>query len=235
MRCRPRKSSAVVPRRWNRLPGRCACSGSSASPSWWSDWRRSPPPVRCAVPPRRSGTRSRLARHGGSGPARGRARLVDRGDSVAFRLEALGRRTATLWLRAPGEAWHPVGVRLDSLGRAVVSSGPLTSDVYRPGDQRQPLVRHGAGEGPAARVSRRAHRDRALPALPGTRERAGADRRRHADSPGGYPARDQGGGDGAAHGRRLGARRPPRGARGAGGSRSPARSCPPRPASTVWR
>jgi hypothetical protein len=55
---------------------------------------------------------------------------VDRGDSVAFRVEALGRRTATLWLRAPGEPWHPVGVRLDSLGHAVVSSGPLTSDVY---------------------------------------------------------------------------------------------------------
>jgi hypothetical protein len=56
--------------------------------------------------------------------------VVDRGDSVAFRVEALGRRTATLWLRPPGEPWHPVGVRLDSLGRAVVGSGPLTSDVY---------------------------------------------------------------------------------------------------------
>jgi hypothetical protein len=56
--------------------------------------------------------------------------VVDRGDSVAFRVEALGRRTATLWLRAPGEPWHPVGVRLDSLGQAVVGSGPLTSDVY---------------------------------------------------------------------------------------------------------
>jgi hypothetical protein len=57
-------------------------------------------------------------------------RVVDRGDSVAFRVEALGRRVATLWLRAPGEPWHPVGVRLDSIGRAIVSSGPLTSDVY---------------------------------------------------------------------------------------------------------
>jgi hypothetical protein len=56
--------------------------------------------------------------------------IVDRGDSVGFRVEALGRRVATLWLRAPGERWHPVGVRLDSLGRALVSSGPLTSDVY---------------------------------------------------------------------------------------------------------
>jgi hypothetical protein len=56
--------------------------------------------------------------------------VVDRGDSVTFRVEAIGRRTAMLWLRAPGEEWHPRGVRLDSLGHAAVSSGPLTSDVY---------------------------------------------------------------------------------------------------------
>ena len=49
--------------------------------------------------------------------------VVDRGDSVGFRVEALGRRTATLWLRPPGEPWHPVGVRLDSVGHAVVSAG----------------------------------------------------------------------------------------------------------------
>ncbi len=55
---------------------------------------------------------------------------VDRGDSVAFRVEALGRSTATLWLRAPGEAWRPLGVRLDSSGVAAVWSGPLASDVY---------------------------------------------------------------------------------------------------------
>ena len=62
--------------------------------------------------------------------------VVDRGDSVGFRVEALGRRTATLWLRAPGEPWHPVGVRLDSVGHAVVSSGPLDERRLRPGDQR---------------------------------------------------------------------------------------------------
>jgi hypothetical protein len=56
--------------------------------------------------------------------------VVDRGDSVAFRVEAIGRATATLWLRAPGEAWRPRAVRLDSLGSATVFSGPLTSDVY---------------------------------------------------------------------------------------------------------
>jgi hypothetical protein len=57
-------------------------------------------------------------------------RVVDRGDSVSFRVEAIGRSTATLWMRAPGEAWRPRAVRLDSLGNASISSGPLASDVY---------------------------------------------------------------------------------------------------------
>ncbi|HYC32563.1 MAG TPA: hypothetical protein VEB59_09780 [Gemmatimonadales bacterium] len=56
--------------------------------------------------------------------------LADGGDSVVFRVDAIGRRSATLWVRAPGESWRPRGVRLDSLGRAVVSSGPLETDLY---------------------------------------------------------------------------------------------------------
>jgi hypothetical protein len=56
--------------------------------------------------------------------------VVDRGDSVGFRVEAVGRRSATLWLRAPGEEWRPRALRLDSLGNASPSSGPLASDVY---------------------------------------------------------------------------------------------------------
>jgi hypothetical protein len=56
--------------------------------------------------------------------------VVDRGDSVEFLVEAIGRRNATLWVRAPGESWRPRGVRLDSLGRAMVASGPLESDLY---------------------------------------------------------------------------------------------------------
>jgi hypothetical protein len=56
--------------------------------------------------------------------------VVDRGDSVGFRVEAIGRRTAMLWIRAPGEVWRPRAVRLDSLGYATLSSGPLTSDVF---------------------------------------------------------------------------------------------------------
>jgi hypothetical protein len=56
--------------------------------------------------------------------------VVDRGDSVDLQIEALGRRSATLWVRAPGESWRPKGVRLDSLGRASVSSGALQTDLF---------------------------------------------------------------------------------------------------------
>ncbi|HEX6105163.1 MAG TPA: DUF4175 family protein [Gemmatimonadales bacterium] len=56
--------------------------------------------------------------------------VVDQGDSVDFTVQAIGRRVATLWVRPPGESWRPRGVRLDSLGRAVVSSGPLGSDLH---------------------------------------------------------------------------------------------------------
>ena len=55
---------------------------------------------------------------------------VDRGQTVDLLLEAMGRRAATLWLRAPGEAWRPRGVRLDSLGRATVTTPPLQSDLF---------------------------------------------------------------------------------------------------------
>ncbi len=56
--------------------------------------------------------------------------LVDRGQPVQLHLEALGRKTAMLWIRAPGEAWRPQGVRLDSLGRATVATRPLQSDLF---------------------------------------------------------------------------------------------------------
>ncbi|MEA2714410.1 MAG: hypothetical protein QOK27_2371 [Gemmatimonadales bacterium] len=61
---------------------------------------------------------------------RASAGLVDRGQPAEFHLEALGRKVATLWLRLPGESWKARGVRLDSLGRAVVSTGPLESDLF---------------------------------------------------------------------------------------------------------
>ena len=55
---------------------------------------------------------------------------VDRGQPVRLHLEALGRKAATLWLRSPGETWKPLGVRLDSLGRATIATPPLTSDLF---------------------------------------------------------------------------------------------------------
>ncbi len=58
------------------------------------------------------------------------ADLVDRGQPVELHLEALGRKAATLWLRAPGEAWRARGVRLDSVGRATVATLPLQSDMF---------------------------------------------------------------------------------------------------------
>jgi hypothetical protein len=58
------------------------------------------------------------------------AQLVDRGQPAEFQIEAVGRKAATLWLRSPGEAWKPVGVRLDSLGRATFSTAPLQSDLF---------------------------------------------------------------------------------------------------------
>ncbi|HEY8257087.1 MAG TPA: hypothetical protein VIG08_05475 [Gemmatimonadales bacterium] len=56
--------------------------------------------------------------------------LVNRGDSVDLMVQAIGRRAATLWIRVPGEVWRARGVRLDSTGRATVSSGALRSDVF---------------------------------------------------------------------------------------------------------
>jgi hypothetical protein len=61
---------------------------------------------------------------------RAAALVVDRGQPAEFQLEALGRKAATLWLRAPGEGWKPRGVRLDSAGRATVSTQPLESDLF---------------------------------------------------------------------------------------------------------
>jgi hypothetical protein len=55
---------------------------------------------------------------------------VDRGQHVELHLEAIGRKVATLWLRSPGESWKARGVRLDTLGRAIISTPPLHSDLF---------------------------------------------------------------------------------------------------------
>ncbi len=55
---------------------------------------------------------------------------VNRGEEVVLALRAPGRRTATLWRRAPGETWRADEVSLDSLGEATLHSGPLTADLF---------------------------------------------------------------------------------------------------------
>ena len=55
---------------------------------------------------------------------------VDRGSRVALALEAVGHRTATLWLRAPGESWRPVAVTLDPSGHARYETAPLDATLF---------------------------------------------------------------------------------------------------------
>jgi hypothetical protein len=56
--------------------------------------------------------------------------VVDRGKPVALDVEAVGRRHAILWLRAPGERWRPTALGLDSLGRARYLTAPLLGDLF---------------------------------------------------------------------------------------------------------
>jgi hypothetical protein len=55
---------------------------------------------------------------------------VSRGDSVTVSIAAAGRRTATLWTRAPGEPWSTTPIALDSVGVATTTVGPLDSDRF---------------------------------------------------------------------------------------------------------
>src|ERR1051326_7859014 len=57
-------------------------------------------------------------------------RIVTTGDSVALYVSAPGRSAVTLWTRAPGTTWSATEVRLDSLGRAERSTGPLRESFY---------------------------------------------------------------------------------------------------------
>ena len=52
------------------------------------------------------------------------------GDSVRVAMNARGRRSVTLWVRAPGEPWTPSALNLDSVGNAVAVLGPLESDRF---------------------------------------------------------------------------------------------------------
>lgn len=55
---------------------------------------------------------------------------VPRGGAVQVTVAAPGRRTATLWVRQPGESWRPHTLALDSSGRVSQTLGPLDSDRY---------------------------------------------------------------------------------------------------------
>lgn len=57
------------------------------------------------------------------------SQTIERGASARLDLQALGRRRAVLWLRAPGEAWRGQAVELDSLGHASRTVGPLETDL----------------------------------------------------------------------------------------------------------
>jgi len=58
------------------------------------------------------------------------APTVDRGDSVALTVRAVGHRAATLWLRSPGEGWRPQALPLDSAGIGRANVGPLSADLF---------------------------------------------------------------------------------------------------------
>ena len=55
---------------------------------------------------------------------------VKAGNSVSLQVRAPGRRRVTLWTRSPGTTWSGSPVTLDSVGHAVLSSGPLTEALF---------------------------------------------------------------------------------------------------------
>lgn len=55
---------------------------------------------------------------------------VRRGESVTAFIVAAGRARASLWVRAPGEAWHQRPVELDTAGQGTVTLGPLHTDRF---------------------------------------------------------------------------------------------------------
>ena len=62
--------------------------------------------------------------------------LIRRGENVGVFVEAPGRREASLWVRAPGEAWRARPLSLDTAGRAAVTLEALDSDRYLRAESR---------------------------------------------------------------------------------------------------
>jgi hypothetical protein len=61
---------------------------------------------------------------------RASADSVDRGSAVTFTVTTYGRHEATLWLRAPGEAWHETPLTLDANGVATHVIPMLETDLF---------------------------------------------------------------------------------------------------------
>ena len=55
---------------------------------------------------------------------------VSRGDSITVSVAAAGSRTATLWVRVPGEKWSSSRLVLDTAGQNTLILGPLESDLF---------------------------------------------------------------------------------------------------------
>ena len=55
---------------------------------------------------------------------------VRSGDTVRVIVDVPGGARAVLWRRAPGEAWRPQALALDSTGHATLAVGPVTGDLY---------------------------------------------------------------------------------------------------------
>ncbi len=55
---------------------------------------------------------------------------VRRGEQVTISVSAPGRRSAVLWVRAPGEPWRSHPLALDTAGQATQVLGPLDSDRF---------------------------------------------------------------------------------------------------------
>ena len=55
---------------------------------------------------------------------------VRRGERITVSVRAPGRRSAVLWVRAPGEPWRSTPLALDTAGQATQVLGPLDSDRF---------------------------------------------------------------------------------------------------------
>ena len=185
-----------------RGPSGCSAVVGLAVPGA-RDWPLRLAPGRFAAPPPRSGIRAapgtpRSPRCG----SRPSATWSTGATRSTFRMEAIGRRTATLWLRAPGRRRGARGrVARHARARAWSTSGALAERPVRPGHQRHAARRTPSWSASGCRSSSASLTVTAhYPRVPRSRCRAGADRRRHAAAARRHPARDAGRGDRAARG-----------------------------------